>query len=218
MELLLVTATKAEMEAIPVLSIQEELKKKGINLHQLITRPGMICTAYEMGKILATRRFDVALNAGIAGSFTPSLEVGSVVQVTREILADFGAEDNEDFLSAFELGLLRKDEFPFAEGMLNNAGELENRVISGLPSVTGITVDKVHGNDLSIQKIRFMYNPDVESMEGGAFFYACMMHEVPFAEIRAISNRVEKRNRDHWNIPHALSVLGSTVINIIRTM
>ena len=32
-------------------------------------------------------------------------------------------------------------------------------------------------------------------MEGAAFMYVCLMHQVPFAQIRAVSNVVERRNR-----------------------
>ena len=33
-------------------------------------------------------------------------------------------------------------------------------------------------------------------MEGAAFMYACLIQGVPFAQVRAVSNIVERRNRD----------------------
>ena len=48
---------------------------------------------------------------------------------------------------------------------------------------------------------------DVESMEGAAFFEACLATGVPFAEIRAVSNAVGEEDRSRWNIPLALKNL-----------
>jgi len=45
---------------------------------------------------------------------------------------------------------------------------------------------------------------DIESMEGAAFFEACLRHGVPFAEIRAVSNAVGETDRSRWDIPLAL--------------
>ena len=40
-----------------------------------------------------------------------------------------------------------------------------------------------------------------------SFFAACLRHGVPFAEIRAVSNRIGERDRSRWDIPLALSRL-----------
>jgi futalosine hydrolase len=66
---------------------------------------------------------------------------------------------------------------------------------------------------------RFMYKaqfpPQVESMEGAAFMYAALLAGVPFAQVRAVSNRVERRNRDAWNLPLAIENLGRTTLAIL---
>jgi futalosine hydrolase len=49
--------------------------------------------------------------------------------------------------------------------------------------------------------------PQIESMEGAAFFYACRQLNVPCLQIRAVSNYVEKRNRDNWHIGLAIKNL-----------
>lgn len=55
---------------------------------------------------------------------------------------------------------------------------------------------------------------DVESMEGAAFFEACLRHGVPFAEIRAISNFVGETDRSRWDIPLALQRLETALIRL----
>jgi hypothetical protein len=47
--------------------------------------------------------------------------------------------------------------------------------IGTLPRVNGITVNTVHGNQDSIARVVDRVKPDVESMEGAAFMYACLM-------------------------------------------
>ena len=41
-------------------------------------------------------------------------------------------------------------------------------------------------------------------MEGAAAAHISTLYAVPFLELRAISNRVEDRNKDAWDIPRAV--------------
>jgi futalosine hydrolase len=62
------------------------------------------------------------------------------------------------------------------------------------------------------------FNPDIETMEGATFFYICSRENIPFLAVRAISNRVEKRNRESWNIALALDNLSVKLIEIFLTL
>jgi futalosine hydrolase len=96
-----------------------------------------------------------------------------------------------------------------------NAAPPPNTVLRRLPSVDGITVNTVHGNEQSIAAVVQRFRPQVESMEGAAFMYACLIHRLPCAEVRAVSNVVEKRNRSAWKIAEAIDGLGETALNIL---
>ena len=91
-------------------------------------------------------------------------------------------------------------------------------VLHGLPAVCGITVNTVHGCEPSIAAARLRFNPQVESMEGAAFMYACLIHALPFAQVRAVSNVVEKRNRDAWRMADAIGALGTAALRILDTL
>lgn len=54
----------------------------------------------------------------------------------------------------------------------------------------------------------------IESMEGAAFFEACLRHGVPFAEIRAVSNFVGETDRSRWDIPLALRQLETALTRL----
>jgi futalosine hydrolase len=225
MQSLIVTATFKEVENI--LNTFTFIKKQSANLssyslknHQidvLITGVGIHATAFYLGKYLS-KKYDFALNVGIAGSFNRNLEIGSVVNVYNDCFAEMGAEDGTEFLSVFDLGLIGKNEFPFNNGMIENKWDLTHPIIDKLPKVNGITVNKVHGNEDSIAKVFQLFHPITESMEGAAFLYACRIENIPCLQLRSISNYVEKRNREAWNIPLALQNLHKTIFSIYETI
>jgi futalosine hydrolase len=60
--------------------------------------------------------------------------------------------------------------------------------------------------------------PDVESMEGAAFMYASLIAGVPFAQVRAVSNMVERRNRGAWKIDAAITALGDRATKLLEAV
>ncbi len=89
-------------------------------------------------------------------------------------------------------------------------------VLRQLKKVKGITINTVHGNKKSISKVISLYQPDVESMEGAAFFYACNKFNIPALQLRSVSNYVERRNVKNWNIPLAVKNLNEAVISLLK--
>jgi futalosine hydrolase len=187
----------------------------GHDVDVLVTGVGMVATATWATRALTNATYDVALNLGLCGSFDRSIEPGTVVHVVADRLSELGAEDGDAFLSIQHLHLLADDEPPFTRGMLVNAAPPVNAVLESLRAVEGITVNTVHGNQSSIACVTSRFSPQVESMEGAAFMYACLVHGIPFAQIRAVSNIVETRNRDSWKLREAIDALGETALRIV---
>jgi futalosine hydrolase len=186
----------------------------------LVTGVGMVATAAQVARALAPippqvsegrPRYDVALNLGLCGSFDPALPPGTVVHVVSDQLPELGAEDGEGFLTLRELGL---------DGDLEivNAAPPASEALRALPAVRGITVNTVHGRERSIDEIVRRCRPQVESMEGAAFMYACRLSGVPFAQVRAVSNVVERRNREAWRIEDAVRSLCATARTIVESL
>ncbi len=211
MKILLVAATYQEIEPF----IQHYSKKFNadawikIASHDvkiLISGVGMVATAFALGKAFAEEKFDLALNVGIAGSFYRNIKLGQLVEVREDILSELGAEDDEEFISLEQLEM-GEVEFNASDKIL---------IKEQFRKVTAITVNTVHGNEESIVEIRERVNPTIESMEGAAFFYACEEAEVEALQVRSISNYVEKRNRDNWNLPLAVKNLNDWLIAGIK--
>jgi futalosine hydrolase len=226
MRVLLVTATELELAPLfarltPASSSlsSERLRAFTHGLHQvdvLTTGVGMIATAAWCGRVLARESYDLAVNLGVCGSFDPACPPGTVVNVVADCIAELGAEDGEQFLTVQQLGLLGANEPPFRGGLLVNPEAKGNRVIARLPAATAITVNTVHGNERSIARVVERFQPVVETMEGAAFMYACLSSGSRFAQVRAVSNMVEKRNRGAWKLQEAVTALNDVGLRLIE--
>ena len=180
----------------------------------LVTGVGMTATAAWSARVLAKQSYDLAVNLGVCGSFDPAYPPGTVVNVMTDCFPELGAEDGEQFLTLQELGLLRPDD-P-SDGRLVNRFIPPHTAIGILPRVNGVTVNTVHGNEDSIARVVERVKPDVESMEGAAFMYACLVSGVRFAQVRAVSNMVEKRNRAAWKLAEAVDALNDVALRVIE--
>ncbi len=216
MKILLVAATLAEIQPLlDNLKLKSSNASAEINIHNisfLITEVGMVATAFSLGRFLAANSFDLAINMGIAGSFDLDLKLGEVVKITEDTFAEQGAEDGDDFISIDQLGF-GDSTFTGKSDLIINPSLLEN-----LKSVKAITVNKVHGNELTIMKTLSRVNASVESMEGAAFFYACNQYNLPAIQIRCISNFVERRNREKWDIGLAVKNLNNFAMEFLESI
>ena len=228
MNILVVAATTSEirpfLEQIPMTGkISEQLTRfqhKKITVDALITGVGVIATAYFLGKQLALKRYDMVINAGIAGTFSRSIALGTVVNVTEDCMPEFGAEDGPKFISIFDLGLSDPDALPYTHGKLivpelTDQNPVNLPAIDKLPRVRGITSSVIRGSADSILKITQLAPADIETMEGAAFFYVCLSEKVPCLQLRAISNYVEERNKANWDLNLALKNLNKVLYHII---
>lgn len=225
MRILIVSATEAEIAPIidairPETARDPRLRSGRIASHDvdvLVAGVGMVATAVWSAAALTNTRYSFALNLGLCGSFDLAIPLRTVVHVVSDRLSELGAEDGDGFLPIHELGLLNPDEPPFSGGAIVNQSPPANGPLASLPSASGITVNTVHGRDESIAAVRRRFDPQVESMEGAAFMYACAVNGVPYAQVRAVSNVVERRNRAAWQIGPAVAALSVSALAILES-
>jgi futalosine hydrolase len=53
-------------------------------------------------------------------------------------------------------------------------------------------------------------------MEGAALFYVCCDRNLPFIELRAVSDIVGPRDKSLWDIPGAVEALNRDLIRLVR--
>jgi len=206
MRLLIVAATESEVQ-----SLKWEVESRTQDLTFLVTGVGMVATAFALGKHLATNKYDLAINLGIAGAFDRSIGLGEVVEIIEDTFAELGAEDDDGFITIDQLG--------FGTGTFKPTTTLSsfNKSIV-MKTATATTINTVNGNEASIKKITERLNPQTESMEGAAFFYACNQMNIPCIQIRSVSNYVEKRNRDTWKIGLAIKNLNTFALGFLKQL
>lgn len=224
MKILIISATPFEIEPLRIF-LEENFEKKSstylknnVEVNISVTGVGLVATAFYLSVELSQNRYDLVLQLGIAGAFLgKNLALGEVVQVVSERFGDLGVEEADGgFTDVHQLGLVQSGVFPFAE-----TGEMYHKEAAEflfLRRVKGLSVNKVHGSQRSIAAIVQKYDPDVESMEGASFFYACLLYDVTFLQIRAISNYVEPRNREAWNLPLAIENLNKTALELLACL
>lgn len=190
------------------------------NLHIdiLITGHGSAFTTYHLTRALNMINYDLAINVGLAGSFDHFLEQGFVVNVIQDQFADLGVIHKNNFYTLAEEELMNDNEFPFVEGKLHSIGNFELEEVESLIPVKGITLNTLHSDPLWISKMSDKFEPEVETMNGAAFFYVCLREKVPFLQIRSISHFVEIRRIESWNIPAAIDSLTGTILNILNEL
>lgn len=225
MNLLIVAATKLEIKPFLKNINCHDIDNMSINsfiyndLHIdiLITGIGLIFTTFQLTKALNEKKYDLIFNVGIAGSFNRNIQIGDIVNVVSEELADLGIENQKNFQTLFDSGFMAPDTFPFIEGKLKSSA-IDNKELNTLPKVNAISANTAHGNEKTIKSIHKKFNPDIETMEGAAFFYVCLMEKVNFIQLRVISNYVESRNAEKWNIPLAINNLAQKLIQILDSI
>jgi futalosine hydrolase len=219
MRVLIVAATA--MEIAPLMAKLHRTSDAGSRItrythagHDLVvvtTDVGMVATAAWCSGLLMIERCNLAFNFGLCGSFDRTLEPGTVVHVVADQIAELGAEDGDTFLTVEQLKLPAEHQFV-------NRTPPDIDALRRLPQVSGITVNTVHGNERSIAAVVQRLKPQVESMEGAAFMYACQVHGVPFAQVRAVSNMIEKRNREAWKMTDAIDNLAVAALHILESV
>jgi futalosine hydrolase len=224
MRVLIVAATAMEVAPLagaldaPVAVAGERTRKGRHDRHDielLITGVGMVATAAWCSRALARTPYDVALNVGVCGSFDDAFAPGAVVHVISDRVAELGAEDADRFLTIDELKLTDPAGGPLARAELVNSSPPAGAALARLPRARGISVNTVHGNARSIAEVRERFAPQVESMEGAGFMYSCLLHDIRFAQVRAVSNVVETRNRASWRLAEAVANLTATALEVI---
>jgi futalosine hydrolase len=189
-----------------------ESQRLKIQFHQ--SGIGMLAAGFALTKLAMEDKPDLIIQMGIAGSFDPDLALGSVVVIDEETIGDLGVEEEGKWKDLFDLKLEKSSYHPFEKRKLPNHWLTKYNLL-GLKEVNGITVNEISTNPERIQKLIKKYNPGIESMEGAALHYIARETNIPFIQIRAISNYIGERNKANWELKLAIDNLNKTLLAYI---
>ena len=205
MKLLVVAAT--EYEILPFIS-------QNTAADILITGVGSPACTYALTKLLQQTKYDFAIQAGIAGTFKNAFPLGNTFFIKSDAFADIGIYENEHFFTLFEKKFADPNTIPYKNGKLENTTEN----IFNVATATSITVNTVTDNFLQTTMFTKKYNPDLESMEGAAFHYVCIMEKIPFIQLRSVSNFVGERVKTNWKMNESIESLNENLIKIVEQL
>lgn len=166
----------------------------------------------------------IVVAAGCAGAYPGAgLSVGDLALATEEIYGDEGAATPEGFwdMEALDLPLLqchgRKffNRFPsdqlmtdLARPLLKKVAAKNNRKLVAGPFVT---VSTCSGTNKAGEQMAIRTGGVCENMEGAAIAQVCALNNIPFLEIRGISNLTEDRDMERWDLKEAAEIAQSAV-------
>lgn len=182
----------------------------------LITGVGLMAATHALTKAILTDRPGMIIQAGVAGSLDKELALASVVAVKTETIGDIGVVEKNRFRSVFDLALLSGETFPWKERKLENKSDLLSTC--GLPLVEAVSINEISTSPEKITYYQKNLSAQVESMEGAALHYVCLNENIPFLQLRSISNFIGERDKSKWKMKEAIENLNGELQRILKTI
>ncbi|MBI5373127.1 MAG: futalosine hydrolase [Sphingobacteriales bacterium] len=216
MNCLIVAATPIEISPFLNQLRNGSLQQLPVETDILITGIGLTATTYSLSRQLLLKKPGLVIQAGVGGCFDRSIPTGTVLAIKQETIADQSVVELNKLKTLFDLELVPQNQYPYSKGWLLNKHEVLKKV--KLRKVRGISVNEI---TTDIKKVKFYqehFSPVVESMEGAALHYACLMEKIPFVQIRAVSNYIAERNKKNWNMKESVINLNTELIRLLKSL
>src|SRR5688500_7265227 len=214
---LLVAATV--MEISPFLSWYRDAKNSladDLNIDIRITGIGLTASTYSICRQIQIRRPDLIIQAGIGGCFDQSIPLGSVMAIKQEAIGDQAVIEAGKMKTLFDLGLVPGNQFPFSNGwLINKSGILKK---TKLKKVKGITTNEITTAKQRIKLYRENFDPAIESLEGAALHYVCLVEKIQFLQVRSVSNYIGERNKKNWNMKDSIVNLNKELTGLLESL
>lgn len=186
---------------------------------------GKINAAHSATLLLTRYDPDALIIFGIGGAYPESnARIGDVVVARQEIAGDEGVLTMDGFKDTAYIGipLLKTSTSriynvypapePLLERSLKRLRSLKYPVLEG----AFVTLSTCTGTSVRASELEKNYQALCENMEGAAAAHVATLHDVPWLEVRGISNLIEDRDLRKWDIPRAASAAQNAVIQLIE--
>jgi futalosine hydrolase len=225
MTILVVTAVEAERDAVVRdlgvgIAVRQGvyvgIEAGGVHAYNVGVGPTAAAVGADVLLTLGPE-YELVVSAGVAGGFRHRAGVGDLVLATEVIAADQGAITDDGFLTLKDMGM------PGNGGYAVDTVPIRPRLHGGsyrLIEGAVLTLSAMTGTENRAAELADRYPRAVaEAMEGYSVLEATRRtrENVMFAEIRAISNVIGRRDRSAWNLPTAFDVLASAFAILTRS-
>lgn len=212
---LVTAATAFEMEAFL------RACSPAVACEQLVTGIGPVEAAVQVAVYLAKKAASLqgVINLGVGGAYCRDQEGANLLDIClaeREVLGDLGIcyGDAVEPLRGEFLEIL--DTFILDGHLLARAEALLNSGAIAYKCGPFVTVSCVSGSRHRGVLLARQHQALCENMEGAAVARVCRQFALPLLELRCISNLVEDRNLQNWQLKQACTRCGEVAALIVE--
>lgn len=217
MSILITAATSREMQAY--IDTEKEQEQIGEQICRLVTGVGPVETTLSLAGILQRKStIDCVINFGIAGAYLENdtsvqAELLDLCLAEQEFFGDLGIQ-LADTVEPLQEDLPVQDHFVLDSGLLSTAGHLLRDAGYSYTLGAFVTVSCASGTLHRGNQLGRQFHGLCENMEGAAVARVCQEFSLPCLEIRCISNMVEDRDQEKWQLQEACIQAGKAAATI----
>ncbi len=178
---------------------------------------GLLASSVSLMKMFVQETPSLIIQVGIAGCFDKKVPLGKVFAVKDDFAGDIGVMENKVWKDLFDLKLDKANDAPYEKKSLPNPWLSQYNLLN-LPTKKGVTVNTISTDKNKIDLYSGRYKATLESMEGAALHYMGRDLNIPFIQIRAVSNYVGERNKAKWNMHEAIYNLNETLLQYLDAL
>jgi futalosine hydrolase len=178
---------------------------------------GLLASSVSLMKMFVQETPTLIIQVGIAGCFDKKVPLGKVFVVKDDFAGDIGVMENKVWKDLFDLKLDKPNDAPYEKKSLPNPWLSQYNLLK-LPTKKGVTVNTISTDKNKIDLYHSRYKATLESMEGAALHYMGRDLNIPFIQIRGVSNYVGERNKAKWNIQEAIYNLNETLLQYLDAL
>jgi futalosine hydrolase len=184
----------------------------------LVTGVGAVRAAAALSAVLERAPFRRILQFGVGGAYPDSgLSIGDLALAVSECDPQTGIETPEGFCDAREIRFPLAADFPNKFPITNAWAAAAAAALPTARPVGFATVQRCSGTDALARTMASLSGAAVESMEGFPVAWLARAHNIPFAEIRVVSNTTGDRNRQRWDLPRACALATDAVLKLTES-
>lgn len=187
---------------------------------------GKVNAAHSATLLLENYDIEKLVLFGIGGAYERSgLDIGDIAIAETENYGEEGVITSDGWKPVDFIGipLLKKEKeyynsYPMDPDLRGQAAFASKNCGFNVRSGNFITVSTCSGTQLAGEFLRKRFNGLCENMEGAAVAHICTMYDIPMVEVRGISNIIEDRDMNRWDIEKAAANCNKTVLELIRRL
>ena len=178
---------------------------------------GLLASSVSLMKMFVQETPSLIIQVGIAGCFDKKIPLGKIFAVKDDFAGDIGVMENKVWKDLFDLKLDKPNDAPYEKKSLPNPWLSQYNLLK-LPTKKGVTVNTISTDKNKIDLYSGRYKATLESMEGAALHYMGRDLNIPFIQIRAVSNYVGERNKAKWEMQEAIYNLNETLLQYLDAL